>query len=269
MCIAFISVEPALRWPVLVLFVRDGYRDRAWRLPGAHWPSQPAVLGGLDLLAGGTWLALDRGTPIGAAQGQGRGQRLACLLNGAGVPAHADSRRSRGGVPLTMTGTGSPEGLDLERYDPFHLVYADRAGAQVMSWSGQMLTTHELTSGMHAVAEDGLVGPGGRTAVLSVGSERSLARVEHARRRLEAVTRPEPGTGGTAAARGAWLAVASADAAPAAGSSCLMQAGELRRGRWWSTTSVALVALGRESGPRFDFDPDPVAGGAWYEVAMA
>lgn len=263
MCIAFISMEPSSSWPVLVLFVRDGYRDRAWRLPGTHWSSQCSVLGGLDLLAGGTWLALDRGTP------EGRGQRLACLLNGAGVPAHAASRRSRGDVPLTMTRTGSLEGLDLERYDPFHLVYADRAGARVMSWSGQKLTTYELTSGMHAVAEDGLVGLGGRTAVLSVRSARSLARVEHARRRLEAVPRPEPVTGGTAAAWGAWLAVAGADVAPAASSSSLVQAGEVRRGRWWSTTSVALVALGRESGPRFDFDPDPVAGGAWYEVAMA
>ncbi|MEU9372660.1 NRDE family protein [Streptomyces sp. NPDC048255] len=269
MCIAFISLKPSSRWPVLVLFVRDGYRDRAWRLPGAHWPSQRAVLGGLDLLAGGTWLALDRGTPVGAAQGEGRGQRLACLLNGAGVPAPEASRRSRGDVPLAMTRTGSLEGLDLERYDPFHLVCADRAGARVMSWSGQLLTTYELTSGLHAVAEDGLVGLGGRTAVLSAGSERSLARVEHARRRLAAVPRPEPVAGWTAAAWGAWLAVAGADAAPATSSSCLVQAGEVRRGRWWSTTSVALVALGRESGPRFDFDPDPVAGGAWYEVAMA
>ncbi|MGW0390479.1 hypothetical protein ACWDYJ_06175 [Streptomyces sp. NPDC003042] len=63
--------------------------------------------------------------------------------------------------------------------------------------------------------------------------------------------------------------MASADAAPAASSSCLVQAAQVRRGRWWSTTSVALVALGRVSGPRFDFDPAPVGGGAWYEVATA
>jgi hypothetical protein len=156
----------------------------------------------------------------------------------------------------------------VERYDPFHLVYADPIGTRVTSWSGRMLRTYELMSGMHAVAEDGLIGENSVGAVPSAGSERTFARVDQARRRLEAAPRPEPVTGATAAAWGAWLEVASADAVPASGHTCLVQTGEPRRGRWWSTTSVSLVALGRQTGPRFDFDPAPTKGGAWYEVSI-
>ncbi|MEU2632929.1 NRDE family protein, partial [Kitasatospora sp. NPDC007106] len=61
MCTVFVSFDPGSPVPVVVLAARDEYADRAWLPPARHWPDRPRLLGGLDLLAGGTWLAVDPG----------------------------------------------------------------------------------------------------------------------------------------------------------------------------------------------------------------
>jgi uncharacterized protein with NRDE domain len=58
MCLAVIAFEAHTDWPLIVLANRDEFHDRA-SLPIATWPKAPHILGGLDLVAGGTWLALD------------------------------------------------------------------------------------------------------------------------------------------------------------------------------------------------------------------
>src|SRR5579884_1981152 len=73
MCTAIVSVEPG--GPLLLAGIRDELADRAWQPPAAHWPEYPGVLGGLDLLAGGTWLAVGPAAP-----------RVSCVLNGRGRP---------------------------------------------------------------------------------------------------------------------------------------------------------------------------------------
>src|SRR5271165_3211596 len=94
MCTAILSLEPGR--PVLLAGVRDELTDRAWEAPGQFWPQYPGLIGGRDLLAGGTWLAVSPD-----------GQRVACVLNGRGQPAPATSRRSRGVLPLLAAAGGA------------------------------------------------------------------------------------------------------------------------------------------------------------------
>lgn len=58
MCLAVIAFEAHADWPLVVLANRDEFHARASRTL-APWPTKPAILGGIDLEAGGTWLALD------------------------------------------------------------------------------------------------------------------------------------------------------------------------------------------------------------------
>ncbi|RFU39238.1 hypothetical protein DZF91_23470, partial [Actinomadura logoneensis] len=71
MCTAIVSVDPASPVPVLLVGVRDEFIDRDWEGPGRHWPDRPGLIGGRDLRAGGTWLAVDPAA-----------RRAATVLNG-------------------------------------------------------------------------------------------------------------------------------------------------------------------------------------------
>ncbi|MFD2351737.1 NRDE family protein [Nonomuraea ferruginea] len=93
--------------------IRDEFADRPWEGPAEHWPDHPGVVGGRDLKAGGTWLAVDR-----------QARRAAALLNGRGLPAPEIRKLSRGDLPLLAVSSGEMPDVDLTRYDPFHLVLA-------------------------------------------------------------------------------------------------------------------------------------------------
>ncbi|NEA27475.1 NRDE family protein, partial [Actinomadura bangladeshensis] len=63
MCTAIISVDPSSPVPVLVVGVRDEFVAREWAGPARHWPDRPGLVGGRDLRAGGTWLAVEPDAP--------------------------------------------------------------------------------------------------------------------------------------------------------------------------------------------------------------
>ncbi|WP_201845503.1 NRDE family protein [Myceligenerans indicum] len=66
MCTVLLRLDPAADWPLLLAAVRDEVADRPWEPPGEYWPQEaPGLVGGRDLLAGGTWLAVRRGGPHG------------------------------------------------------------------------------------------------------------------------------------------------------------------------------------------------------------
>ncbi|WP_228718601.1 NRDE family protein [Kitasatospora acidiphila] len=132
-------MDPDSPVPVLLLAVRDEYTDRQWLPPGRHWPFQPNVTGGLDLEAGGTWLAVNPGGEPGP------GPMAACLLNGFGPSVPRQRRLSRGELPLIAA---SGRRIDkLGCYDPFHLILARPSGARVISWDGSTLEDQELPAG--------------------------------------------------------------------------------------------------------------------------
>src|SRR5579859_6276564 len=97
MCTTVVSVDPDSPVPVLLVGVRDEFLDRSWLAPDRHWPQHPALVGGQDVQASGTWLAVHPGVP-----------RVACVLNGHGEAAPESGRLTRGGLPLRVAADGQP-----------------------------------------------------------------------------------------------------------------------------------------------------------------
>ncbi len=275
MCTAILSIEPGA--PVLLAGIRDELVDRAWEPPGQHWPDYPGLVGGRDLLAGGTWLAL--------APEAGR---VACVLNGRGRMAPARSRRSRGVLPLQAAVEGKLGRAGLADFDPFHLLSAEPETATLWSWDGERLTDRELTAGLHVVVNSGLdsdlvagdePGSAGRpagwenTAGRSAGWERTardheLARIAHFLPRLRVAARPAPRPGSPVPqAWGSWLPLINGDGLDPSDPQALIVRRDLGGGRIWGTTSISLVALSPD-GLRYDFNGQPPDPDAWYPVRL-
>ncbi|WP_328956115.1 NRDE family protein [Kitasatospora purpeofusca] len=265
------SIEPSAAVPVLLLSVRDEYVGRRWSPPGHHWPAQPSAVGGLDLVAGGTWLAVEPGG-TGAGDSADSGPVAACLLNGFGTSAPEAARLSRGALPLLAVRGGRIDTLDFDRYDPFHLVVVRPDGARVLSWgggTGGRLVELDLPTGLSVVLNDGPEGLSeNRTA-----SERiralMAARADHFRARFEAAPRPLPllDNPDTERAWGAWLPIVTGDGLPLDAPAALVQRRDFGDGRIWGSSSISLLALG-PAGVRYDFAPAPVGpgGNGWRRV---
>jgi hypothetical protein len=256
MCTAVLSFDPASPTPVLLVGVRDEFVARAWQPPARHWPDRPALIGGRDVQAGGTWLAVDPGAP-----------RAATVLNGRGRMAPERARTSRGELPLRAAAGWDAEGklseLELTAFDPFHLLAAEPAAVRLWSWDGADLTERSLGPGLHLIVNSGLEGSDPDDG--EPGRAEMSARVAHFRRRFAAAARPEPGSGPSGAAWGEWLPLADGDGLGRTDPRALVVRRDFGDGRIWGTTSVSLVALTR-SGARFDFSPEPGDPTAWYRL---
>jgi Transport and Golgi organisation 2 len=285
MCTAVLSVEPGL--PVLLVGVRDELTDRAWDPPGRYWPQCQGLIGGRDLQAGGTWLAVSD-----------QDRRVGCVLNAVGTMAPAASRRSRGSLPLTAAA-----GLPLDRdgiadFDPFHLLTAEPGRAIMQSWDGRELTERTLPPGLHFVVNSGLAsdlagaGPGAaratgqrtepRAAAPSPrpeslpadpaaarapnGREHELARIAHFLERFRSATRPDPRPGKPVAdAWGSWFPLVNGDGIGPDDPRALIVRRDLVGGRTWGTTSLSLVCLTPET-VHYDFTGRPGDPSSWYPV---
>jgi hypothetical protein len=251
MCTAIVSIEPGA--PVLLAGFRDELVDRAWEPPGRYWPDHPGLIGGLDLLAGGTWLAV---APAA--------QRAACVLNAPGRMAPAGSRRSRGVLPLQVAEDGKLGRATLAEFDPFHLLSVEASACALWSWDGDRRTERELTAGLHIVVNSGL------DSDLRAARDHEQARIAHFLPRLRAATRPVPGPDGTPAqAWGAWLSLLTGDGLATDDPRALIVRRDLGDGRIWGTTSISLVALWPGGPPRYDFTARPGDPDAWYPVPVS
>jgi Transport and Golgi organisation 2 len=231
---------------VLVGAVRDEFMERPWDPPDAHWPGFPGMVGGLDRLAGGTWLAVDP-----------QARTLAALLNGpVRLPPPADGvRPSRGGLVLDVL-AGRPVPAP-QRYDSFHLLRADLTRVEVWSWRGEALEHQVLPPGDHVIVNDG------------VDADRSPL-VQFVRPALAAARTPDPRPGpSTADAWGDWVAL-MAGGNPVRVDPTDPRALIVRHevgDRVYGSTSVTLVALG-EQAVRYDFTANPGYDAVWSEVKL-
>jgi Transport and Golgi organisation 2 len=250
MCTAIVSIEPGA--PLLLAGIRDELVDRAWQPPGWYWPEHPGLIGGRDLQAGGTWLA------VAPAE-----QRVTCVLNARGRMAPERSRRTRGVLPLQVAEHGKLERTGLGDFDPFHLVSAEPGTAVLWSWDGDELTERELPPGLHIVVNSGLDGEP------DLIPEHERARIAHFRPRLLGAPRPAPRPGDPVAqAWGAWLPLLNGDGLDAADPRALIVRRDLGGGRIWGTTSISLVALSADA-VRYEFNGSPGDPGAWRQVALS
>jgi hypothetical protein len=260
-CTALVSIEPG--FAALLVGVRDELTDRAWEPPGNHWPDRPDLIGGRDLLAGGTWLSVSPAD-----------RRASCVLNGRGALAPPASRLTRGVLPLRATAGEPLDRTELSRLDPFHLltVEADRAFRQ--SWDGRELAERELAPGLHFAVNSGLASElvpaqadgsesdGG----LANGRAHELARVAYFLPRFSRAPRPDPRPGQpVAAAWGEWFKLLNGDGIGTEDDRALIVRRDLGGGRIWGTISISLIALG-PAGLRYDFSDKPGDPAAWYAV---
>jgi len=256
-CTVIVGVAPDADTSVALAVIRDEFLDRPWAPPARHWPGHPGVIGGIDLRAGGTWLAADPAAP-----------RVAVLLNGTGLPAPEEIRRSRGDLPLRAVMTGELPDTDLVRYDPFHLIVATPSGVRLWSWDGTDVTEDKLPEGVHVI----LNSPWDRNRAATAtarhdGHGRTDERGTYFRPRFAAAPHPGalPGVTDPAGYWGEWLRLASGADLDTTDPRALVVRREIGGQSPWGTSSISLLALA-DRGLRYDFCPRPGDLAAWGSI---
>ncbi len=151
MCTLIAAFHLFPRWPLVIAANRDEHLDRA-SSPPRIWPGNPRFIAPRDDVAGGTWLGLnERGLFVG-------------VTNRFGVPRD-ERRQSRGKLvveALAQSSAGSLHGrlaaLPADRFNAFHLFYADKSAAYVTWSDGEKLHQEELAPGLQIVTERSLGG---------------------------------------------------------------------------------------------------------------
>jgi hypothetical protein len=226
MCTVVVSIDPSAEIPLILVGVRDEFIDRPWVPPGPYWPG---LIGGRDLQAGGTWLAVDPAA-----------RRIGALLNGHGVLAPERTRRSRGDLPLrAAAGEPVPE-TDLVHYDPFHLLFADLGGARLWHWDGIALKRDDLPRGTHMIVNSGW----------ERGEENE--RVAFFRPLFAKAHRPSELEGDWKD----WREAATGAGLPSEDPRTMIVRHELPDGRIFGSLSVTLLALA-PGGIHYEFTGDP------------
>jgi len=140
-CVVAIAFHTHSDFPLIVAANRDERFNRPSR-PAGFWAEEPQVLGGRDLVAGGSWLAVSR---------QGR---FAVVTNGGG--AALPGKRSRGElVGRYVAGHDTPAAFlasvaaSRSLYAPFYLVAGDIR--ELHHLDGASGTMERLGSGTHVV----------------------------------------------------------------------------------------------------------------------
>jgi hypothetical protein len=150
MCTVLLLLRPDDPWPLLIGANRDERRDRPFEPPARHWPDVPGVVGGRDVLGGGSWFGVnDDGvvaTIVNGMQRLGplagkasRGELVVRVLRERDAAAAA---RVAGAVPF-------------DRYRGFTLLIADRRTAFAVTCDESTIAVAELAPGYHMVTPEG------------------------------------------------------------------------------------------------------------------
>jgi uncharacterized protein with NRDE domain len=164
MCLVVIALGVADQYPLLLAANRDERHARPTQ-SAAWWPEQPHVFGGRDLLAGGTWLGVDR-----------RG-RIAAVTNVRDSEPRA-APRSRGELPAGYLAIGEPAaryalrlGAAAADFAAFNLLLYD---GQELHYSSNRAPTTRLHAGVHALSNAPYGAEWPKTASAGTGVQRLL-----------------------------------------------------------------------------------------------
>ena len=129
-----------------VLALRDELTGREFDDPGRWWPEHPALVGGRDRAAGGTWCATHVGTGV-----------TALVLNRPQKPTAEPGAPSRGVLPLLAAEHGAdwPSAVDPDGMASFLLVLAAPDGLTTWDFDGQRLVRTEHPEGTWMVTSGG------------------------------------------------------------------------------------------------------------------
>jgi uncharacterized protein with NRDE domain len=132
------------RYPVIVAANRDEHYDRP-SVPPHLWSTEPKILAGKDLLAGGTWLGVNE-----------FGLLVGILNRRSNNPSDPLTRtRSRGLLCLDLLSLKSAAAARTfvtrhrETYQPFTVVFVDTTEAWTAYNMGREIRTHRLNEGLH------------------------------------------------------------------------------------------------------------------------
>jgi uncharacterized protein with NRDE domain len=156
MCTIAILIDVVVGAPLVVAANRDELHARAARPPEVirRAPDGQAVVGGVDALSGGTWLAV-------RADGQ-----LAAVTNQRAMEAAPPGLRSRGLAVAELAAAADPDAyvaaLDPTAYASMNLVWSGPAGARVAyaRRDARALEIEPLGRGIHVLCNDRLGAPG-------------------------------------------------------------------------------------------------------------
>ena len=161
MCLVALALDAHERYPLVVAANRDERHARATEALG-WWTPAPAaapVLGGRDLVAGGTWLGL---TAAG---------RLALLTNIRAPQPNDPAAPSRGRIVTDWFASAQPIGafwehVAAQRHNGFNLVVADLPGAGWFWASSAGRAPQPIAAGIHAISNAALDTPWPKTEKL-------------------------------------------------------------------------------------------------------
>jgi hypothetical protein len=250
MCTFVILRRPGEAWPVIIGANRDEMIGRPWRAPARHWPDRPEVVGGLDELAGGSWLAVNDHGVVAAA------------LNRFGTLGPAAGKRSRGELVLealdhadALSASEALADLDPTAYRPFNLMLADNRDAFWLRHAGEderEIEVRPVKPGVSMIASGELDDP-------------ASARIRAYLPQFRAAASPDPDAGDWAA----WERLLAAEEGdPAAGPRGAMR---FVTDTGFATVSSALIGLpapSPESRPAFRFLSRQPPGPAWDDVTV-
>src|SRR5260370_21938679 len=182
--------------PVLVAANRDERLDRPWLDP-APWPGEPEqIFAGRDLVAGGTWLGVNR-------------HRLICAVTNRWGPENDPRRRSRGLVVRDALRAGSAlaAAAALERpppgeTNPFALLLPTKAAAFRVDSLGGAVEAQKPAPGISVLANWGSEQRMPRSEpALALALEVPTESVAAALAAVEALPNRHQGAGGPSAPR--------------------------------------------------------------------
>lgn len=149
MCLIVIAHNVDSGLPLIVAGNRDEFHGRPTQ--DAHWwPDKPDILGGRDLQAGGTWLAIHRNG------------RFAAVTNYRDAVPKAGKLKSRGHLvtgflEATVDPSAYVRSINPDQYDGFNLLVGD--GEQLAYLCNRDGSNRELAPGIYGVANASLDAP--------------------------------------------------------------------------------------------------------------
>ena len=152
MCLMAIQYQLVPEAPVLVAFNREEYYDRKTQAPTIQ-SGKPRILGGVDLVAGGTWLGVNQHGMLVAACNRRKYQfPMAPLSRGVLCRELLKCRTAHDAAELAM------EELSGGEYDGVNYICVDGQSGHVVH-GGDQLEMVELEEGLNIIANRNLNDP--------------------------------------------------------------------------------------------------------------
>ena len=184
MCLVLIAWHGNSKYPCVIAANRDEMHSRP-AAPAQWWRSQPAILAGQDLKAGGTWLGITRAG------------RFAALTNYRDPEQRREGGPSRGALvtSILMSADTTQESLDHLRevgadYNGFNLIFSD--GERLAVYESVLGAGRELGPGIYGLSNHLLDTPWPKVRTAKSRLSTALSELENTDAALALLRDDEP-----------------------------------------------------------------------------